>query len=61
VSGHQILWVYPLDGSERLKVLEFEQPDIRIDYPMWSPDGHWAAFDRVAAQGGDIWMLEGLQ
>ncbi len=61
VAGHKALWVYPLDGSAPIKILEFSDPDIRIDYPQWSPDGRWAVFDRVAPQGGDIWLLDGLQ
>ncbi len=61
VAGHKVLWVYTLDGAAPVMVLEFEQPDIRIDYPRWSPDGRWVLFDRVAPQGGDIWVLEGLK
>jgi Tol biopolymer transport system component len=55
------VWVHPLDGSEPYQVFEFADPDIRIDYPVWSPDGKWILFDRAAPSGGDIWLLEGLQ
>ena len=34
---------------------------VRIDYPVWSPDGKWILFDRAAPSGGDIWLLEGTQ
>jgi Tol biopolymer transport system component len=61
VAGHKVLWMYPLDGTAPIQILEFEQPDIRIDYPRWSPDGRWVLFDRVAPQGGDIWVLNGLK
>jgi Tol biopolymer transport system component len=58
-SSHKSLWVSPLDGSPARQVFEFDDPDIRIDYPVWSPDGAWVLFDRVSPQGGDIWLLEG--
>jgi Tol biopolymer transport system component len=58
VAGHKILWVSPLDGGTPEKVFEFDDPDVRIDYPVWSPDGHWILFDRFRPQGGDIWMME---
>ncbi|HEU4365237.1 MAG TPA: hypothetical protein VFT13_07200, partial [Candidatus Krumholzibacteria bacterium] len=59
-AGHRVLWVYTLSDGSRAKVLEFPDPDIRVDYPVWSPDGRHAVFDRVAPRGGDIWVLEGL-
>jgi len=58
--GHKSMWVHSLDGAAPRKVFEFDDPDIRIDYPVWSPDGSWVLFDRVAPQGGDIWLLEGI-
>jgi Tol biopolymer transport system component len=58
VIGHKALWVSPLDGGKPEKVFEFDDPDVRIDYPVWSPDGHWVLFDRFRPQGGDIWMME---
>jgi Tol biopolymer transport system component len=58
VIGHKTLWVSSLDGNPPEKVFEFEDPDVRIDYPVWSPDGHWVLFDRFRPQGGDIWMME---
>jgi Tol biopolymer transport system component len=60
VRGHKAVWVYPLDGAPAEKMFEFADPDVRIDYPVWSPDGRWLLFDRVAPQGGDVWLLEGL-
>jgi serine/threonine-protein kinase len=57
VVGHRQIWVSPL-AAEPYTVFEFEDPDIRIDYPMWSPDGRWLLFDRVKPEGGDIWLLE---
>jgi Tol biopolymer transport system component len=50
-----------MDGSEERKIFESDDPDIRIDYPEWSPDGEWVVFDRVEPQGADLWLLEGLR
>jgi TolB protein len=57
VQGHKALTVYPLTGEPR-KVFEFPDPNVRIDYPVWSPDGKWVLFDRAAPGGGDIWILK---
>jgi Tol biopolymer transport system component len=61
VRGHKALWVYPLDGSAPQQVFSFADPDVRIDYPSWSPDGRWILFDRAAPRGGDLWVIEGAQ
>lgn len=58
VVGHQRLWVSPLDGGEPYAIFTFDDPEVRIDYPVWSPDGRWILFDRWAPQGGDIWLVE---
>ena len=58
VVGHKTLWVSPINGGKPERVFEFDDPDVRIDYPVWSPDGHWVLFDRFRPQGGDIWMME---
>jgi serine/threonine-protein kinase len=61
VRGHKTLWAYPLDGRPAARVFEFPDPDVRIDYPCWSPDGRWVLFDRAAPLGGDLWIMEGLE
>jgi Tol biopolymer transport system component len=61
VRGHKSLWVHPLDGRPPYQIFEFPDPDVRIDYPVWSPDGRWILFDRAATRSGDIWMLEGVR
>jgi len=61
VVGHKVLWVSPLDGETPEKIFEFDDPDVRIDYPVWSPDGRWILFDRFRPQGGDIWMMENFE
>jgi TolB protein len=58
VIGHKTLWVSPLGGGKPEKVFGFDDPDVRIDYPVWSPDGNWILFDRFRPQGGDIWMMD---
>ncbi len=61
VRGHKTLWVYPLDGSAPQQIFSFADPEVRIDYPSWSPDGRWILFDRAAPRGGDLWMIEGAK
>jgi Tol biopolymer transport system component len=61
VVGHRVLWVSPVNGGSPEKVYEFPDPDVRIDYPVWSPDGKWVLFDRFRPQGGDIWSLSGVE
>jgi Tol biopolymer transport system component/predicted Ser/Thr protein kinase len=61
VVGHKVLWVSPVNGGKPEKVYEFPDPDGRIDYPIWSPDGRWVMFDRFRPQGGDIWAMSGVE
>ncbi len=61
VVGHKVLWVSPVNGGKPEKVYEFPDPDARIDYPAWSPDGRWVMFDRFRPQGGDIWAMSGVE
>ena len=61
VVAHKALWVSPLAGGGPEQVFEFDDPDARIDYPVWSPDGDFVLFDRFRPQGGDIWSIEGLE
>ncbi|MDP3775817.1 MAG: protein kinase [Gemmatimonadales bacterium] len=57
VIGHRQLWVSPL-GAAPYATFAFDDSDVRIDYPVWSPDGRWILFDRLKPEGGDIWLLE---
>jgi Tol biopolymer transport system component/serine/threonine protein kinase len=61
VVSHRVLWVSPVSGGKPEKVYEFPDPDVRIDYPVWSPDGRWVMFDRFRPQGGDIWAISGVE
>lgn len=58
VVGHHTVWLSPLEGGEPRRVFEFEEPEVRIDYPAWSADGRFVVFDRHVPMAGDIWMLE---
>jgi Tol biopolymer transport system component len=58
VVGHRSIWMSPLESGDPVEVFEFADPDTRIDYPVWSPDGRWVLFDRVKPQGGDIWSMD---
>jgi Tol biopolymer transport system component len=57
VRGHRTLRAHPLDGRPTSPVFEFANPDVRIDYPVWSPDGRWVLFDRAEPRGADLWTL----
>jgi eukaryotic-like serine/threonine-protein kinase len=61
VVGHRVLWVSPTNGGKPEKVYEFPDSNVRIDYPVWSPDGKWVMFDRFRPQGGDIWAMSGVE
>ena len=61
VVGHKTLWVSAVHSNTSEKVFEFDDPDVRIDYPVWSPDGQWVLFDRFRPQGGDVWMMENVE
>lgn len=61
VIGHKTLWVSTVGSDTPEKVFEFDDPDVRIDYPVWSTDGKWVLFDRFRPQGGDIWLMENIE
>jgi Tol biopolymer transport system component len=60
VRSHKVLWAHPVSGGEPYRVYQFPEPDVRIDYPRWSPDGQSVVFDRAAPRGADLWTLEGF-
>lgn len=61
VLNHRTLWVSPMQGGAPEKVFEFAEPNVRIDYPVWSPDGKYVLFDRLSPAGGDVWMLRDVE
>jgi Tol biopolymer transport system component len=50
-----------VDGAAPRRVFAFDDADVRIDYPVWSPDGRRVLFDRAAPHGGDLWLLDGIE
>ena len=60
VSSHKVIWAHPISGGKPYEVYQFPDPDVRIDYPRWSPDGRRVVFDRAAPRGADLWTLEGF-
>ena len=59
--GHKSLWVSPVGAGKPEKVFAFDDPEVCIDYPLWSPDGRWVLVDRFRPQGGDIWIMDGVE
>ncbi|MBT8399524.1 MAG: PD40 domain-containing protein, partial [Rhodothermia bacterium] len=58
VTGHKTLWITSVFDGGATKSFEFEDLDVRIDYPVWSHDGESILFDRVRPSGGDIWIVD---
>jgi TolB protein len=59
VKGHKAVWLNPIGGTPK-KIFEFGDADVRIDYPVWSPDGKWLLFDWFKPKEGDLWLGEGI-
>jgi hypothetical protein len=57
VVDHRTLWRSPLAGGAPEQLFAFDDPNVRIDYPVISPDGRWLLFDRLTPLGGDLWRL----
>ena len=60
VTGHKEMWVSSLSSGNPVRLFAFDEQEIRIDYPVWSPAGDWILFDRFEPEGGDIWLMESL-
>lgn len=61
LSGHRTIWVFPSGSRKPFALFEFGGENERIDYPVWSPSGKWVLFDRMVSQGGDIYLVDGLE
>ncbi|HEU4720456.1 MAG TPA: protein kinase [Gemmatimonadaceae bacterium] len=59
VRGHKAVWLSTVGGEAR-KIFEFDDADVRIDYPVWSPDGKSLLFDWFKPKEGDLWLAEGV-
>jgi Tol biopolymer transport system component len=63
------IWSYPVQGGEGQKLYQSSQVHKDLDYPVFSPDGRWAAYGAVAADsaakavlfipmtGGESWEV----
>ena len=60
-NDHKALWVTQVGSQTHSRVFEFDDPEVRIDYSVWSPDGKWVLFDLLKPQGGDIWVMENFE
>jgi Tol biopolymer transport system component len=60
VRGHKALWLYSLKADSAKQIFEFQDADVRIDYPVWSPDGKSLLFDWFKPKEGDLWLAEGI-
>ena len=58
LAGHITIWYAPVGEGSMHEVFRFPEDNVRIDYPVWSPDGEWVLFDRYQQQGADIWVLD---
>ncbi|HVT04924.1 MAG TPA: protein kinase [Thermoanaerobaculia bacterium] len=59
VVGHKTLWRFRLPDGTATKLFEFPDRNVRIDYPVLSPDGHAILFDGFHPEGGDLWLMQG--
>jgi Tol biopolymer transport system component len=57
-NDHRALYVTEArPDAKPVKVFEFDDPAISIDYAVWSPDGRHIIFDRLKPEAADIWVL----
>lgn len=48
-----------MDTTAKTRIFRFPEPDVGMDYTVWSPDGRFMLFDRSNPQGGDIYEIRG--
>jgi serine/threonine protein kinase len=56
-TGQQ-LWLMRADGSDQRKIISALADGTEFSSPMWSPDGHWIAYDkfRYGAYSNEAWI-----
>jgi len=55
---HERIWVISLSSNEGEIVYHKPPTASLIDYPWWSPDGHWATFDVSIPRNSELLMAE---
>jgi serine/threonine protein kinase/Tol biopolymer transport system component/class 3 adenylate cyclase len=60
-NDHTALQIWKVDGGVRETVYHFPDPNVGVDYTVWSPDGRLLLFDRNNPQGGDIYKLDAVE
>ncbi len=58
-TDHTFLLIFRpnLATTAKEKIFRFPEPDVGMDYTVWSPDGRFMLFDRSNPQGGDIYEI----
>jgi len=59
--NHEGIYAFPPAGAKPQFVLHLAEANAHIDYPVWSPSGKWVLFDQMTSQGGDLYLVEGLE
>jgi Tol biopolymer transport system component len=56
-TGHE-LWLMRTDGSDQRKIISASDDGTVFSSPVWSPDGHWIAYDkfRYGAYSIEAWI-----
>src|SRR3984957_17038967 len=52
------LWLMSADGSNQRRIISSSEDGIAHSSPVWSPDGHWIAYDkfRFGAYSNEAWV-----
>jgi serine/threonine protein kinase len=52
------LWLMRADGSNQRRIISSSEDGTALSSPVWSPDGHWIAYDkfRFGAYANEAWI-----
>jgi serine/threonine protein kinase len=52
------LWLMRADGSNQRRIISSSEDGTALSSPVWSPDGHWIAYDkfRFGAYSNEAWI-----